>query len=247
MADPFAGLKPIDPASLPRYADWTGGLTSFADWTADLQPFDDDAAFADPANPEINPRAGLPADRAMVRRPTRRLFVDYRANPDAFRHLKRLPKEGESLHGVISGKYALFDLVPALIERTGEHIADLHLVTLGFSRQNGADLCGMLDGRQVRKATLLCSMYFKMTSGGIYDAVVPELLNRRQRVKAFRCHGKIILARMAGGARYVAESSANLRSCKNVEQFVLSRCPRLHRFHRRWIEDIVTGKAAAAR
>ena len=246
MPDPFAGLKPIDTAALPKYADWAGGLASFEDWTADLEPFDDDAAFDDPDHPEIQPRAGLGADRSMVRTPTRRLFADYRANPEAFRHLKRLPKEGQSLHGVIGGRYALFDLVPALIERTGEDVADLYLVTLGFSKQNGADLCGMLDGRQVRRATLLCSMYFKSTSKGIYEAVVPELLKRKQRVKAFRCHGKIILARMTGGARYVAESSANLRSCKNLEQFVLTRCPRLYLFHRRWVEDIVTGKTTAA-
>jgi hypothetical protein len=246
VAKPFAELKPIDPATLARYTDWAGRLAAFEDWTADLEPFDDDAAFDDPAHPEINPRAGLPADRSMLRTPTRRLFVDYRANPDAFRHLKRLPKEGQSLHGVISGKYALFDLVPAILERTGDTIADLYLVTLGFSKQNGADLCGMLDGRQVRRSTLLCSMYFQQTSPGIYDAVIPELLKRKQRVKAFRCHGKIILARMKGGARYVVESSANLRSCKNVEQFALHRCTRLYAFHRRWVEDVVTGKTRAA-
>lgn len=242
MADPFAGLKPIDPSTLPAYSTWAGGLASFDDWTGDLEPFDDTPEFDAAANPEIDPRAGLPADRSFFRTPVRRLFKDYRADPTAFRHMKRLPKEGESHHGIISGKYALWDLVPALIERTGEPVADLYLSTLGFSKQNGADLCGLLDGRQVRRVTLVCSYYFQKTSGGIYDTVVPELLKRGQRVKAYRSHTKMVLARMAGGARYVVESSANLRSCRNTEQFVMTRCPKLYAFHRRWLEDVVTGK-----
>lgn len=56
---------------------------------------------------------------ALIRTPSRRLFHDYRANPAADRHLDHYPKAGETLHGVISGKYALWELVPALIERTG--------------------------------------------------------------------------------------------------------------------------------
>lgn len=66
---------------------------------------------------------------------------------------------------------------------------------------------------------------------------MPQLLERRQRVLAMRIHAKLILARMSRGTRYVIDSSANLRSCKNVETFNLHRSPDLYRFHTAWIED----------
>ena len=209
------------------------------------QPWTDAPEFDTDAHPEIDVSAGLARDLAKMRTPTRRLLRDFRLDPEAFRHLKRLPRPGQSLHGVISGRYALFDLVPALIERTGEPIANLHLVTLGFSKQNGADLCAMIDARQVRRAALVCSYYFQKTSAQIYDAVIPELLKRNARVKAMRSHAKMILARMAGGARFVVESSANLRSCKNVEQFVLSNDEPLYTFHRRWLDGEILDRSEA--
>ena len=250
MPDPFANVPTLDVSGLHGPERWAAGLSEFDDWTADLTgpaAGDDAPDFDTDAHPEIDVTARLDADRSYLRRATRRLFVDYRANPDAYRHLRRLPKDGESLHGIISGKYALFDLVPALLERTGESIADLYLATLGFSKQNGADLIGMLDGRQVRRVAMVCSYYFQKTSPNIYDVVVPELLKRGQRVKAVRSHCKLIVARMTGGARYVCESSANLRSCVNIEQWVLTRCPKLYGFHRRWLEEILRGGANGSR
>lgn len=237
MTLPTHGLKSIDTAQMPGPDQWATDATAFEEWAEELQqPFDDVPEFDDQANPEVDVHARLSGDRSTTCMATRRLCVDYRANPDAFRHLKRLPGEGASLHGIISGKYALWDLVPALIERTGESIADLYLATLGFSKANGADLCGLLDDRKVRRVSLICSYYFQKTSAGIYDLVVPELLARGQRVKAIRSHCKMILARMTDGRRFVCESSANLRSCVNIEQFVLTRSKRLYLFHRRWME-----------
>jgi hypothetical protein len=246
MNNPFGGLKPID--EVPTHDQWAGAIPRIEDWGDELAILDTgEPEFDTQANPEIDTRKKLAADKAYMRMPTRRMYVDFRANPDALLHLKRLPKVGQSLHGIISGKYALWDMVPALIERTGESIADLYLCTLGFSKKNGADLCGMVDDRQVRRVSLLCSHYFKATSSPIYDAVVPELLNRGQRVTAMRTHCKLILARMTDGRKFVCESSANLRSCVNVEQFVLTNCPRLYRFHRRWLEHEILTPAPKAR
>jgi hypothetical protein len=230
MADPFANLKSLTDVELVDIST-VGGL---------VQPFDDVPEFDPDANPEVDTAARLSGDRRHVRTPTRRLFRDYRSNPDAFRHLDPLPAAGESLHGVISGKYALFDLVAAIIERTGQNLSHLYLCTLGFSKQNGADLCGFLDAGQVGRVTLVCSHYFEKTSANIYDVVVPELVKRGQRVLAMRSHTKMLLARTADGTCYVCESSANLRSCVNIEQFVLTNCPDLYAFHQTWIEELFT-------
>jgi hypothetical protein len=203
-------------------------------WEAPAEVPDYDAA----ANPEIDTAVRLPADLTLLRRPTKRLMVDWRANPDAYRHLETMPQEGESLHAVISGRYALAELVPALIERTGQPIDDLTVATLGFSVANGVDLFALLDGGQVNSVLFVCSHYFKSTSEPIYDAIVPELVRRGHRVLSMRNHAKLILAKMVDGTCYVCESSANYRSCVNVETFVLSRCPTLYQFHRQWLEHV---------
>src|SRR4051812_33206547 len=106
MDDPFRGLQSIPADALPNLDDVMAELQ---------QPYDDIPDYDLNANPEINTQFRLSKDRAMIRTPTRRLFVDYRANADAYRHITPLPAVGESLHGVISGRYALWDLVPALL------------------------------------------------------------------------------------------------------------------------------------
>ena len=229
MTDPFADLQPLPLAELCAL-----DLSDLA------QPWTDVPDFNKSANPEIDAAIRLDGDRRHLSAPTRRLFVDYRSNPDAYRHLDPLPKSGESLHGIISGKYALMELIPAIIERSGQAIEELHLTTLSFSVQNGADLCSLIDSGHVKRLSLIISYYFQSTSKPIWDAVVPELLKRGQRVLGMRNHSKTILARMTDGTCYVIESSANLRSCVNVEQFVMTSDPELHAFHRSWMEDLLT-------
>ena len=225
--DPFAGISTL--TNVPG-ADEIGLELN--------QPFDETPIFDDKENPEINIGTMVKSSPAHRRLPSRRLFRDYRAKPEAYKHLRRFPRPGESLHLVIGAKYATFDLVPALIERRGI-IQDLYLLTLGFSKNNAADLLGLLDGGQVRRVSLVCSCYFQRASSHIYSLLVPELIARGQRVAAIRNHTKILLARMKNGERYVVESSANLRSCDYIEQSVITNCPKLYQFHRRWIDKDV--------
>jgi hypothetical protein len=233
MKDPFANLPTLDTSKLPTMEDITGRL----------KQMDDVPSFDPTADPEVDIHAALQGDRVHMQTPTRRLFVDYRANPDAYKHLATLPAPGESLHGVISGKYALFELIAAIIERTGSAIEHLTLATLSFSKNNASELLGMLDGGHIDRVSLLVSYYFKSTNREIYDSLVPELRRRGHKVLAMRTHCKITLARMKNGTCYVAESSANLRSSKNVEQFVLTNCPDLYQFHYDWINgELLAGK-----
>jgi len=220
MSNPFKNLRRLN--DVVSASDWAAGLKNATDL---------------PGFPGVNRALRLSQDRSMLRIPARRLFADYRSNPHAFRTLKTIPGEEETLHAIISGQYALFDLIPGLIERTGQAIDELYIATLGFSRQNGADLCGLLDGGHIRRLALVCSHYFAETSSGVYLAVTPELLVRGHRVMAMRSHAKLLVVRMKDGAHYVVEASANLRSCGNVEQFTLTRSTVLYRFHQDWLEE----------
>ena len=227
-ADPFEGLADSD--------SWADGLS---------QPYDDVPTFDTAADPEVDAARTLAGDRRHVTTPTRRLFVDYRADAEAFAHIDPLPADGETLHGMISGRYALFDLLPALIAHAGD-VTDLHLSTLSFSKQNAADLLGLIDGGQVRRVSLLISYYFKSTSRELYDLLVPQLRSRGHRVLAMRTHAKLLLARTADGAAYTVESSANLRSSKNVEQFAMTRDAGLYQWHRGIADELLAGREEGA-
>jgi len=216
--------------SIPATDAWQRSLT---------QPFGDSITWdAPPPSPEIDTTLRLPRDLSTLHSPTRRLTLDARANPAAFAHLATMPAQGESLHGVISGRYALYELIPALIERTQQPIAALYIATLSFNKQNAADILALLQAGHVKSLALIISYYFKSTSREIYDLLIPPLRAAGQRVLAIRNHAKLLLAEMANGQKFTVETSANLRSSGNIEQFVLTADGPLHDFHRGWIEDL---------
>lgn len=97
-------------------------------------------------------------------------------------------------------------------------------------------MLGLVDEGRIGRVSLLVSHYFKSQNRALYDTLVPPLLDRGHRVLAMRTHCKIILARMADGSEYVVEASANLRSCRSVEQFFLARDAGLYAFHHGWLD-----------
>lgn len=182
-------------------------------------------------------QAGLAGPRKMGVR-VRRKSRDLRQQASAIKHLDGLPKRGEAWHCLIDGTYSLWDLVPA-IHRIAGKIKELFIATLSFSKGNIESMLGMFDAGQIGKITLLCSHYFSATSKEIYDdAAVGFAARKEQRFASVRTHAKVMAIRMSTGARYAIESSANLRSCKNVEQFVIINHPRLFNFHRDWITEL---------
>jgi hypothetical protein len=231
--DIFSNLQTLDGSTLQVFGDELPSL---------FPEISDEPTFDPEADPEVDTEIRLADDRRFTRTPSSRLFRDYRSNADAYRHLEPMPKPGESLHGIISGRYALFELIPAIIEHAGA-IEDLHIATLSFNKNNAHDLLQLIDDGHIRKMSLLISYYFKSTSLETYMALVPQLKARGMRTVAMRTHIKLILLKMANGTNYVVESSANLRSSVNLEGFVLTNCPELYRFHHDWIEgELLNGK-----
>jgi|GEM_PF-5169257 len=55
---------------------------------------------------------------------------------------------------------------------------------------------------------------------------------------ATRSHAKVIAARFTDGRCFVIESSANLRTCRNLEQFAITQDRGLFDFHRQWMESV---------
>jgi hypothetical protein len=243
-------IPPLAMDSPPQMNDLFANLTTleatqsdvFGDLVSLFPDELDEPVFEANENPEIDTEIRLPDDRRFIRRPAHRLFKDYRADPNAYKHLAPLPGPGESLHGIISGKYALYELIPALIEHAG-NIAELHIATLSFNKQNASDILDLLDEGRIAKMNLIISYYFKSTSPEIYSLLIPQMRERGHKVLAMRNHCKLILAKMENGTKYVIESSANLRSSVNLEQFVLTDDADLYEFHYQWMNgELLHGK-----
>lgn len=190
------------------------------------------------AEREMASRPHLKADRRMARRHV--LDVrDGRQAKSAAEAMGDLPGPEQAVHVVVSGRFSLWDCVPAILVRTGLPIDRLHIATLGFSRRNIEAMAAALDARQIRSLRLLVSHYFKGTSPHSYAFAVEELSRRPgAEFLSLRTHCKLLLIRMADGTTYTLESSANLRSCKNIEQLSVIGGPALYEFHAGWIDEL---------
>lgn len=154
--------------------------------------------------------------------------------------LATIPTANQAFHLVINGRFALWDFVAAILKLSGDAVTirRLHLATLGFSRKNIKELATMLDAGRIQSVALLCSHYFKGTSGGIYEFAQEQLAARSQRFASVRTHAKLVTVQLSDDRTVSLESSANLRSCKNIEQVTVYGCPELYRFHVAWIESL---------
>jgi hypothetical protein len=189
---------------------------------------------------ELLSRPHLDGDRRFVRRNHKANLRDARQAKTAAEAIGQLPAPDESVHLVISGRFALWDMVPGLLKMTAATIDALHLVTLGFSKRNVSALCDLVDVGAIGKAWLLCSHYFSKTSAPTYDFAAEQLAKRPDRMSflSVRTHAKLVVIALGDGRRFTIESSANLRSCKNIEQASLFGCPALYDFHRAWIDEL---------
>ncbi len=192
------------------------------------------AEFDDAAIQQTQP----PIDIVLRSNPTKRTFLNAISIKAITEHITRLPSPGETIHGVVSGRYPLWAFIPAILSITGDTIADLQLATLSFSTDNGAELIDLLDANKIKAVTLACSHYFRYTNKHIYDPIAAALKQRGQRIRGLRTHAKIINAKMQNGTCYTVESSANLKSSHNQEQFTLSSDAALFDFHKQWIEKM---------
>ncbi len=177
------------------------------------------------------------AARRLARRIERRRFVRLGQHCAAVAHLAPLPGPGEIVHGVTDGRFSGWSLATAAIELLGQPVDELTVSTLGYNRQSLDSLVELLDAGTVRSVLLNVSNYFRHSDREIFARIRHELESRGQRVAVTRSHAKLILLRTADRS-IVVETSANLRSSMNWEQFVISDDAALLNFHREWILEL---------
>ena len=112
------------------------------------------------------------------------------------------------------------------------------VATLSLSKKNAEDLGELVAQKKIGTLAVLVSHYFSAAEKEIYGQIIQVCRDAGGRIAAMRTHAKVLLMTIAG-YRLVVESSANLRSCHNVEQATVFNDQMLFDFHREWILDLL--------
>lgn len=182
---------------------------------------------------------GLDADKTALIESKTRTFLDAMPATSASATLTRLPRDGESMHIVSRGLWPAFDLIPVAMRLAAPATIDsLHIATLSLSRENVDQMLFLMDAGAIRFVCMIVSCYFRSTEQGIVDRIAREFEARKQRFAVRRCHAKIIGMEFTDGCCITSESSANLRSSRNIEQFTVTHSRPLLEFHRGWMNEV---------
>lgn len=181
-----------------------------------------------------------PVDRErLVTKIGRRLFYDLKDVKNATEHIQKLPEEEETIHIIMPGNYAAFDLTLALANLIGEPIQLLTISTLGYNKSNFTHLLRMLDGGMIDRLQILASEVFAEKDQPVSNYTKMKARQTDRLRAAFnRNHSKIQIFDLPE-RNYIVETSSNLRSCSAIEQATITRSKQLADFHRNWISKLI--------
>ena len=185
----------------------------------------------------IGQRLGISSSEAglHVQRTRRRQFIDGQGQANVVEIVKRLPKAGEALHFVMDGTFTLANLIPIIQGHVGEPCR-LTICTLGLNNDTVDLLAAMLRAGTLSGLRLAMSSYFRASDSETADRAVKILNQAGAVVCVERLHAKLQLWKPATSpARYVLETSSNLRSCNCVEIVTLSNDAALYTWHNKWL------------
>lgn len=150
-----------------------------------------------------------------------------------------LPRDGEAVHGIMTGRYDLMHVLVAILAAKGTPCHVMRIATLSYNGRNMAEILAMLDDGRVGRLNLICSKFFKENTKELYAATVAEFAKRQARIACPRCHCKVVCFDFGGGDTLILEGSANLRTNGNWEQFALINDRQLHDWHAAWQDGLL--------
>jgi len=150
--------------------------------------------------------------------------------------IKTLPEKGVYFHIVSNGSFDYFDIITRILElEAGEFI--LYASTWTMNYKNTEKMLELFDIKRLNKITFICGEYLQGREPLVFDTLKTGILERGQRIKAFKNHSKIIL--LSNGVNYyVCEGSANFTANPRTEQNLLCNSEGLYNFHKNWIEEL---------
>ena len=174
----------------------------------------------------------VPSITAHRHTPTRRRAEDHRHRGALAGVLTPLPAEGESVHLVLNGGVALGDVLWSVVDGT-QLQGPLTVSTLGFGRRWIAGLIDRLRDGRITSGVVVCSNYFSRADPTEYADAAAALAPWPVTLTDARTHAKIFVF-----GPFCGEGSANLRSCRSIENVAVSNDENLARFHRKWISEL---------
>jgi hypothetical protein len=151
--------------------------------------------------------------------------------------LPHLPQEeGEATHALLTGRVDLAVVIVTLLPHYGP-CRHARFATLAFNERTTLELSHQLATNRAQRLSLLCSLYFRTHNGGLYQEAraQAERFPGRWALAAGRNHAKVACLDF-GRQRLVLESSANLRSNGNLEQFSVIMDQDLHDWYAGWLD-----------
>ena len=173
----------------------------------------------------------VPTITAHRHRPTRRHQEDHRARGLLAGQLDPLPAPGETAHLIIHGGVPLSAIIWHVIDQSPP--ADLAISTLGFNRDFVHQLIDRMRTGQITSANVVCSNYFSRTDAVEYEKARALLRPWPCQLTDARTHAKIAVF-----GHFSLEGSANLRSCRSIENVAVTHDENLARFHAKWISEL---------
>jgi len=173
----------------------------------------------------------VPAITALRHRPIRRRAEDHRHRGILAGQLDPLPEPGETVHLVLHGAVPLAAVVWHVIDQSPP--AELMISTLGFSRSFVHELIDRMRTGRVQSATVVCSNYFSRADAVEYREARELLAPWPVTLTDSRTHAKIAVF-----GPFSLEGSANLRSCRSVENVCITHDEGVANFHAGWIRQI---------
>lgn len=171
-------------------------------------------------------------------RPT---VVKYERAADLAKNMPDL-QENESVYSIVSGNFIFGDFIEALMVEKNYYAEELIIATLSLSQDNVDSLQNLLVGGYIKKMSLVVSDFWyaheRRKEVGV-PYIIKKLGCDKFEMAAAAIHTKITLIKTQCGKFLVMHGSANLRSSRNVEQFVVENNEMLYNFNKDWINSIL--------
>jgi hypothetical protein len=212
---------------------------------ADLNTLDLDALLADlppVAGDTIGTRLGISSADAgtHTRRSKHRTLQDFTGkSARAEEVVGRLPALEQSRHFILDGTFTLATVIPVIQQQTGP--CSLTICTLGLNDDTTDLLAAMLKDGRLTDLRLAISSYFRASDRQTADRAIRILGKAGATIAVERVHAKLqVYAPTKSKARFVLETSSNLRSCNCIETATLTNSPALYQFHDAWLTKFFT-------
>jgi hypothetical protein len=175
----------------------------------------------------------VPTITAHRHRPTRRRAEDHRHRGALAGQLDPLPAPGETAHLLIHGGVPLSAIIWRIIDQSPP--ADLAISTLGFNRDFVHQLIDRLRDGRITSGVVVCSNYFRKSDPTEFADAAAAMAPWPVTLTDARTHAKIFVF-----GPFCGEGSANLRSCRSLENVAVTNDENLARFHAKWIHQLAT-------